>query len=290
MKPPLKFITVAFIGGFSISFADEQVLPAPFTTARILGDLPDCTPPPSDPAKPAFIVPAKDILETESLQQGGRTITLQEIKPIQLPPPVTVPAPLDLNNPTVQARIAEHRANQPQNECIRLGACVYHSKDSPPRTLVTYWTAAGEAPMTFWSSADFSLLTSLVNFIGIDGKTRSLLMMWTTADIEQSIESLAKSGREPTSPPEIPQFLTGKATFIIQSGNPTAENLASIQALHDLYNNEYEKLNAAFEVREQARLQQEAELIAHPPQPKNIVLNYWNIGIPAAVSVKGATR
>ena len=250
------------------------------TTARIFGELPDGTPPSPEPAKPAFIVPAKDILETETHEQGGREITIQEIKPIELPPPLMAPTAADPNNPAVQARIAEHRANHPQSELIRLGACVFHPEDSAPRTLVNYWTAAGDAPVTFWSSADFSLLSGLINLVGNDGQTRSLLMMWSAANIGQDIESA----------PGIPQFPAGKATFIIATGTPTAENLASIQALHDVYNNEHEKLKAAFEGREQARLQQEAELIAHPPQPKDIVLSHWNIGIPAAAPEKGATR
>ena len=286
MKPiPLVFL--AAMASAPLVFSQEEISP---TTARVLGDLPDGTPPLPEPPKPSFIVPAKDILETETIQQGGRTITLQEIKPIELPPPAMAPAPPDPNNPAVQARIAEHRANHPQNEFIRLGACVFQPEDSAPRTLVTYWTAAGETPITFWSAADFSLLTSMANFIGSDGKTRSLLMMWRTAHIEQSIESLAKSGRAPNAPPEIPQFPDGKATFIIQSGTPTAENLASIQALHDVYNNEYEKLKAAFEGREQARLQQEADLIAHPSQPKSITLNHWRIDSPAQATAKGAAR
>ncbi|MEI6607902.1 MAG: hypothetical protein WCP35_21580, partial [Verrucomicrobiota bacterium] len=46
------------------------------TTACILGDLPDSTPPPPQPPKPIFVVPAKDILTTATQQQCGRTITL----------------------------------------------------------------------------------------------------------------------------------------------------------------------------------------------------------------------
>ena len=295
MKPiPFVFLAVMAIATPVFSQVEKttsQVAsPSPTHAARILGDLPDGTPPPPEPPKPTFIVPAKDVLETETIEQGGRTITIQEIKPIELLPTSAAPAPPDLDKPAVQARLAEYRANHPQIELIRLGACVYHPEDSAPRTLVTYWTAAGEAPITFWSSADFSLLTGLVNFVGTDGQTRSLLMAWSTAHIEQSIESLANSGREPTPPPEIPQFPTGKATFIIATGTPTAENLASIQALHDVYNKEYEKLKAACERREQARLQQEAELKAHPPQPKNITLSHWRINSPAQATGKGAAR
>ena len=273
----------------SLGQAEEQVPPAQITTARILGDLQDGTPPPPEPAKPEFVVPAKDILETETHEQGGRTITIQEIKPIELPPPPAAHPPVDKADPAIQARIAEIHANHPQVEPIGLGATIFRDKNSAPRTLANYWPATQGETITFWSSADFSLLAGLSSFIGSDGKTRSLMMTWSTTQIDLLTESLAEHGREYEGP-EIPQFPTGKATFIIASGNPTAENLASIQSLHDVYNNDYEKLKAACEGREQARLQQEADLIAHPPQPKNITLSHWRIDSPAQATAKGAAR
>ena len=62
------------------------------TAARILGEIPDGTPPPPVPPKPEFRIPAQDILEATTHEQGGRTITVQQIKPIALPPP---PAPVE---------------------------------------------------------------------------------------------------------------------------------------------------------------------------------------------------
>lgn len=84
--------------------------------------------------------------------------------------------------------------------------------------------------------------------------------------------------------PTIPKLPEGNATFLIASGNPTALTLASIQAIHDLYNHEHDRLQAAFDGREQARLQQDAELKAHPPKPQDIVLNHWDIGGGAPVA------
>ena len=246
------------------------------TTARILGDLPDGTSPTPEPEKPAFIVAAKDILETETLQQGGREITIQEIKPIELPPPPQVELPLAPTNPTILARIAKLRKNRPHDEVIHIGASVFRDKNSAPRTLVDYRPDAQGEPIAFWSSADFSILAGLSSFVGSDGKTRSLMMTWSTTQIDHLTQTLAKHGREYEAP-EIPTFLAGKATFIIATGTPTAENLASIQSLHDVCNNDYEKLKAAAESREQARLQQEAELKARPPQPKDITLSHWRI-------------
>ena len=56
--------------------------------------------------------------------------------------------------------------------------------------------------------------------------------------------------------------------------------LVPIQSLHDLYNKEFWRLKTAYEGRELARLQQEADLKAHPPQPKNLVVNFWTTDTP----------
>jgi hypothetical protein len=36
-------------------------------------------------------------------------------------------------------RLAEYRATHPRTHMLFVGATVYRSKDSPPRTLVRYW-------------------------------------------------------------------------------------------------------------------------------------------------------
>ena len=63
-----------------------------------------------------------------------------------------------------------------------------------------------------------------------------------------------------------------------------------IQSLHDLYNREFQRLLTAYQGREQARLAQVAELKAHPPQPKDITLNYWRIGGGTSVLTNGGAK
>ena len=48
----------------------------------------------------------------------------------------------------------------------------------------------------------------------------------------------------------MPTLPAGKATFTITSGNLSAESLASIQSLHDLYNNEHDRLLTMYQGRE----------------------------------------
>jgi hypothetical protein len=134
------------------------------TIARILGNIPDGTPPPPAPVKPALVVPAKAILESKSHEQGGRTITIQRIKPIPMPPP---PEPLldaavaPIDNVAFKQRLAEYRAAHPRTEMLSIGATVYRFNNSPPRTQVHYWPGSDGDCITFWSSADPSVLVPI---------------------------------------------------------------------------------------------------------------------------------
>jgi hypothetical protein len=261
------------------------------TAARILGEIPDGTPPPPAPPKPEFRIPAQDILEATTHEQGGRTITVQQIKPIALPPP---PAPVETAAVEVDAeftkRLAEYREEHPRSGLLFLGATVFRSKDSPPRTLVRYWPEGGHEDITFWSSADFALIAGGINsFVDSAAETHYLLMGWGNVDIDRMSELQAAKGREYDAP-AMPDFPEGKATFEIVGKPPAAEELAPIQALHDLYNNQLVRLKTAFEGREKARIEREEYLKANPPKPKNITLNYWRVQQPAANGKGGAAR
>ena len=262
----------------------------PAATAHLLGNLHDGTPPPPSRPKPEFVVPPQDILSATTHQQGGRTITIQEIKPIALPPPPQLAPPLDLNDPVVKARIARFRAARPHMAFILVGATVYHSKDAPPRTLVRVWPQAQGEPVTVWSSADFALLSGFSTFVGSSGETASLMMMWSVTYLDNLNKLQERFGRK-IEQPKIPYLPPGPATFVVAGGNPTPQTLASIQSLHDLYNNEFSRLLAASEGRQRASLLREAELKAHPPQPKDIVLSYWRIDTPGeAGAVQGGGK
>ena len=256
---------------------DKQALTSPeVATAHVLGNLPDGTPPPPEKLRPKFIVPVEEIIASRVHQQGGRQITVQKITPIALHlPPEAVP--IDINDPALKQHIAQYRATHPALKMLLVGATVYHSKDSPPRTLVRLWHQAEGTPVSVWSSADFSLLSGVSTFADSSGNTASLMMMWSVTNLDHANALQRKFARQFT-PPEIPTLPEGKATYVVTGGTPNTETLASIQSLHDLYNNEHTRLLAAFQGRERARLATGAELKAHPPKPKDIVLNHWDIG------------
>jgi hypothetical protein len=296
MKPiPLVFVAVMALASSVRSQEEEAapsggspVPPAIPTAARIIGNIPDGTPPLPQPPKPKFIVPARDILATTTQQQGGRTITLNRIKPIALPPPPE-PAPpsADFDNTALRERLAENRAEQPKTDLIFLSATVYRSQNVPPRSLVRYWAGGKGGQIAFWSSADFALISGIHCFSDSAATIHSLLMGWGYIDTSLMADRFAAHGREYHAP-DIPSFPDGPATFTIVGEQPADEILFSIQSLHDLYNSEYARLKTAMEGRERARIEREAYLKANPPQPKDIVLNFWRTEKPAPV--KGANK
>ena len=262
------------------------------TAARILGNIPDGTPPPPAPPKPKLAIAREDVLQTTTHEQGGRTITIRKIKPIDLPPPPApaVPQASAELDAAFSQRLAEYRAAHPRSELLFLGATVFRSKDSPPRTLVRWWPMGKGEEITFWSSADFALIAGgIQSFADTAGDTHSLFMGWGNVDIDRMTDLLASKGREYDAP-DMPRFAEGKATFKIIKGRPAAEDLVAIQSLHDLYNSEYARLLTAWQGRERARIEREAYLKAHPPQPKDITLNYWRTEKPASKEKGEATR
>ena len=284
------------IGSFSVSFAAEEYqssakpLSVEATPARILGKIADGTPPPPEPPKPKFIIPAKDVLESKSIQQGGRTITVRKINPIALPPAQKPAAQIDFSDPAVQERIAKFRASKKGNyRSLLVGATVYRFNQAPARSLVQVWPQAQGQPVTVWSSADFSLLSGFSTFVGSAGETNSLMLLWSVTNLDNQTAFHAKFASR-FKAPEIPLFPAGKATFMVTAGEATPETLAALQSLHDLYNKEFHRLKTAYEGRERAQRLQEAELKANPPKPKDIVINYWHIDSKAQAAEKGVAR
>ena len=296
MKKNQLAALAAVLGGFFPAFAEEDqkpILEQPLTestAARILGNIPDGTPPPPEPPKPKYIVPATDVLESKSIQQGGRTITVRKINPIALPPS---PPPVEPLSPEARAafreKVAAYRESHPRTKMAFLSATVFRSKDSPPRTLVRCWPEGKRETITYWSSADFGLISGIHAFVDGTGATHSLLMGWGYVDLETMSEMQA-ARLKAYGATALPAFPEGKANFEIIGAPLAAEDLAPIQALHDLYNSEHARLKSAFEGRERARIEREAYLKAHPPQPKDITLNYWRTERKPTTTVKEGTR
>jgi hypothetical protein len=260
------------------------------STARILGDIPDGTPPPPAPPKPKLAISNQDVLETTTHEQGGRTITIRKIKPIALPPPpapVAQPSSAEVDG-EYKERLAEYRASHPKSGLLFLGATVFRSKDSPPRTLVRFWPQGKGESITFWSSADFALIAGGIHrFVDTAANTHAIFMGWSTVNLDRLTDLLGSKGRKHDAP-EMPEFSEGNATFKVTGSQPAPEDLIPIQSLHDIYNNDRARPLTAYQSRELARIAREAEPKVHPPQPKDITLNYWRVDTPTPA--KGGSK
>jgi hypothetical protein len=272
-----------------LAHSQEEISSAPLeaaatletpTTARIIGEIPDGTPPLPEPPKPVFTVAARDVIDTQTYQESGRTITFQRIAPPAMPNLPEAPTAAEAaQEGSREEQTVEPADESPADNFVMAGATVFRSKDGHTRSLVQLWPQNGGQAVAIWSSADFGLLAPIGSFVCTDGKTRSLMLMWSASQTESLATLETELG--PDSPP-IPKFAEGKASFSTTTGKASDAALVWIQSLHDIYNNDYERLKTAYAGREQARLAKEAELKANPPKPKNLVFNYWRIGDDAA--------
>ncbi len=222
-----------------------------------------------------FVVPPDQIIKEEVHEQGGRDIIVREIEPIELPDPDQPVQPQGPVDPSVRQQFLERMASRPQVIYINGGATVYRSNGSPVRSLVKIYGGDGQ-PLEFWSSADFGLLAGIPEFTGNDGKQLRLFLLWSPVDLDRMEAAAIRFGKT-FQRPQIPELPAGYATFILKSGNPNAATMANIQALHDAYNAKHGELVAAAEARKVEQAQREAELLAHPPVPKDIIIHHWQI-------------
>lgn len=219
----------------------------------LLTDPPDGSLPPAPEVRAVF-TPA-EVLETTVTRQGGRNIIVQHLaldpnNPIQ-PVFPTPPAA----TPTEPAPTATYDA--PPSFLLLLSATVYPG----PRTFLN-WTHhfpdGTSRQFSGWSNIDFNHYTGVSTFLGTDGNHHTFVMALGTEEIAAG---------------NAPEFTTSAPTFIPDVEIP-AEALVVVDSLHKIYATESEKLAIAHAGREAARLAEEAELLANPPQPKDLIIRY----------------
>ena len=160
------------------------------------------------------------------------------------------------------------------------------------------WMEDGQRWSAF-SNIDFNLLTAAGNFESDDTVYSLLLTVQNEDTAPNGVPQGHVSGgqRPPTKQRQFPRldiFSLTESQYLIVGDQPDAEPqakmLAALDALHIYYDANRRRITDEYARREAGRIEQERMLRAHPPKPKDTVVNYW-IGtkpvVPAGTTTGG---
>lgn len=285
----MKFLPVslALLGGLLSSRGEQAV---PYWDVEIPVPIADGTPAqPAPKAEPidfeVLTSRTKRMAVTEAPEmsdlppiKGTINVTVQMVKDPGLPdPPPPLPALLP-SDPAVLARMEELRKNYRGTELVFLSATVYdHS-----RTLLRIYpngNVAGE--ISAWSNVDFNHFGGFSTFRvkESDGTFRDcgLLMGIGNTDTRKMRERITNRGLEfdPPEIPALPDLAAGGPSFVVASGQQDGEAMNTLSQIHDLYQKEGVRMEEAFHAREKAYAKRKAYLLANPPAPKDVAVQFW---------------
>jgi hypothetical protein len=228
-----------------------------------------------------------EVIETTVTHQGGRDIIVQQLA-------------LDPNDPIIPVFPAAQddptESTEPSNPIESNEDVAAETPDAAPSYLPMLTATVYPGPRTFlswthvsadgisrefsgWSNIDFNHLDSTNEILGTDGNQH-------TFNLGVRTESESDNEHQP------PLFATEAPTFI-PDGEIPADALLVVDSLHKIYANESEMLAAAHAGREAARLAveaEEAELLANPPPPKDLIIRYRIAETPLPTPADGGTQ
>ena len=221
-------------------------------------------------------------LDTSIHHLEDRRLIVERTTPIVLPDPPE-PVVREAAQPQSPEDLAlaveawkSHRATHPW---IHAGATVHRLPDGETLTHVSAWQVNNGDPISFWSSADFSLLAHPGSFRTSEGIHYSMLLFYSIYDIAKWQDLAHRRGidYEAAEFPEFPEFPDGAATWIptesTDKQNPLdAAAIAAAEAIHAHYRENLTELQADYAAREADQAARRAELEANPPQPRDIQL------------------
>ena len=295
---PLVFVAVMATAALVRSQDTETADPSESTVAPstrvapvIIGPLagePVATPPrTATPPPPSLQVPEENTLTSETYDRGDHTVTIQEVIPVALPPRPAPPAPA-----TDAQRLAARQflAAQPKRESSCVSATVYDRQ----ATLIEWRSKDNTRSFQAWSNIDFNYLRGITQIQQGDIRRFYFYFGIGTVNTTWMASRFARFNRPYQKPviPELPASPETNPAFVITKGEPVAEDLESIQALHDIYKAEHLRLKAALEYQQRTNKEQAAELLAHPPKAPDLTLKHWTASnqITLPVAAKGGAQ
>ncbi len=199
------------------------------------------------------------VLEQTRIDLGDHKLILNRVAPPVLPKSHAVVQP----PPPFSAEAAEtaRRREGKKSAVLFLTVTVYDREVS----LLRWFGEGGEGRA--YSNIDFNLLGGL-GVIETEDTVYSLLL------------GLGNEARTAASRPVPPlsQFSPARAEYFLaeDKAKPAdAEALAALDALHRYYDAHRAQLAEDYKKREAARAERESQAKAHPPVPRNTVINFW---------------
>jgi hypothetical protein len=219
--------------------------------------------------------------DTTIHQLADRRVIIEHAPGIILPEP---PEPFEKPavDPATPEQLAEAaanwRAHRLSHPMIHAGATVYRMLDGRNITHVTNFRVNNGPMVSFWSSADFSLLAHRVSFNLAkqeDEVNYTMLLFWSQHDVARWAEIAARRGR-PDPLPEFPTFPEGAPTWIMDESDAfekaDPDTTRAIEDIHKHYEENQETLRAELAILTAEREARRAALEANPPQPRDIHL------------------
>ena len=202
------------------------------------------------------------------------------------PPPPALPP----DDPAVVARLAELSEQYAGTQLVFLSAEVHDHN----RTFLTIYPNGKHAgAVTAWSNLDFNHFSGFSTFRvkdGIDGTPHDIALLMGIGNTDkQRLGRLAKrSGRDHDVPkiPEIPDLAAGGPSFIVVEGDAGSPAMDTMEQIHDLYRKEGSRMEAAHRARQQDRAKRKAYLLANPPKPKDVTIQFWKRNNPSPKGVQ----
>lgn len=221
---------------------------------------------------------------------GTINVTVQVVEdPQLLDPPPPLPA-LPPDDPAVVARLAELSEQYVGTQLVFLSAEVHDHN----RTLLSiYPNGKHDGAVTAWSNLDFNHFSGFSTFRvkdGLDGTLHDIALLMGIGNTDkQRLEELAKNrGVEHDTPkiPEMPDLAKGGPTFILVEGDVKSPAMDTLEQIHDLYSNEGARMEAAYHAREKTQAERRAYLLANPPNPKDVTIQFWKRNNPSPKGVQ----
>lgn len=196
------------------------------------------------------------------------TVTIQRVEPVPEPePPAAIPAP----DPEALARFREMAAKRQKPVFIMLSATVYDNENTLLR-----WHPNGRSDleMTAWSNVNFEFLRGRSRFThyGTDYYLFMGMGHESTGARRRTAERLGK----PFTPPVIPALPPDETPAFVVTNGDAADHAATapITALHEYFDANSATLMAEWAACEQSRIEYEAYIRAHPPEPQDVLIRY----------------